>query len=77
MKNEHKLKCPVEWDKVPFIYDWIAIDSDGSLRYHAIKPNFYSHTGQWQSAWNTKINTLPKPKNSYLCFWERNKTGKE
>jgi hypothetical protein len=78
MENKHGLKCPLDWDKQPSHYKWLAVDKDGEIWAYENKPKVL-HNPHWQSVdynfW-FKGKTDP-PADFKKCLWKRPKTQSE
>jgi len=77
MKNEHGFKCPLNWDKLPINYRWIAIDANGEIYAYKNKPKILDDS-YWinvQDFW-FKGKTDP-PADFKKCLWKRPKTQSE
>jgi hypothetical protein len=74
MENKHGLKCPLDWDKLPSHYKWLAVDKDGEIWAFENKPKVLRNP-HWQAVdynfW-FKGKTDP-PADFKKCLWKRPK----
>jgi hypothetical protein len=77
MENEHGLKCPLDWDKLPSHYKWLGVNTGGEIFAYENKPRCLDYT--WQSIginfWF--LGTTDSPADFKKCLWKRPKTQSE
>jgi len=74
MQNKHGLECPLNWDKLPSHYNWIALDANGEIYSYEYKPRILNDP-HWRSVdfnfWF--LGTTDPPADFTQCIWERPK----
>jgi hypothetical protein len=71
-------KCPLNWDKLPTNYRWLAVDADGEIYAYENKPRVMGRP-YWRAI-DREFWFLGKtnpPESFRQCLWQRPKSESE